>query len=209
MEAATTDLPSTTDTSVELCKECQKKISAKNQRFLAVRAKKICEIVDELKDFINEKVDYVWDTNSLSSHPFTQDYKSYNIGFNKHGYLSKKERFALKRDVDMFHVFKVFSLPGVIPTSATLYMGPDEYIPIKTVKLDYTGTCCFFDCPFPISAFVFESFSIGVTYEQTNNPTGFQMLKKDITIECINIKDYFEIRNKVWKKMEEKDMYKK
>ena len=211
MEAATTDRTSTIDTSVELCKECREKVILNEKYPLSGKGRKICEIIDELKEFINESVEDVWETNSTLAHSYYQCDKCYNIGFQKHGILSKEGRFALKKDSDMFHTFKVLSLPGCLPISATLYIsGGDNtvYTPIKTVKVDYTGTFCFFNCPFPVSFFPFENYSVGLIYELTNN-SGFQMIK-DITIECINTKNHISIRDKIWEKMKEKDiMYKK
>jgi len=65
----------------------------------------------------------------------------------------------------------VLKLPGLLPSSATLYISDsdNDYVPIKTVKIDNSGTFRFFDCPFPISCFPFENFSLGVEYEPTLN----------------------------------------
>jgi len=222
MEKATTDLSSTTelsmnspvDLSTELCKECRKKLNLKNEYPLAERGRKICSIIEEFTDFINENVEDVWETNSKCNQPSYQTRKCYNISFEKHGFLSKENRFSLKRDVDMFHTFKVLSLPNCLPTSATLYISANNngYTPIRTVQVDSAGTFRFFNCPFPIFCFPFENYSVELKYEITNNTVPSmihkgtqvclkpQIEKKDIIIECINTKNHMTIKNKLWEK---------
>ena len=200
MEEVTADRSSTVDASPddETCQE---------RRELSNKGVKICEIINELTEFINEKVNSTQEADSSDPYTFylsPVSADSYNsIDYHNHGCLPKNGWFALKGNIDIFHKFEISSQLHCVPNSATLYICSDDNrmrIPIKTVKIDWSLSFSFFNCPFPVSCFPRENFVVGFSYEPSRYPVDFLVLR---------LKDPLGIQYKIWDKMEEKGMYKR
>ncbi len=189
MEESAVNSSSTVDT-------CQEKITSQERQELSNKGIKICEIIDELTEFINERSDSP-DHYTLFFSPGRDDNHN-KTDYHKHGYLPENGLFALKKDINMFHTFKIICKLHCVPSSATLYISADDnsiHIPIKTVKIDpVTHTFSFFDCPFPVSCFR-ENFLMDFSYKPSKNPVDFSVLR---------LKDPLGIQHTIWDKMEEK-----